>query len=190
MSNDFVKRISTAIDNYFIEKLIEGVDYNEQRIKIDVQQVLSQNNISSDKFEKSEYFIKIDPKKLFATKNDLLAHLQNKQSRNKTSYKRNLYFNPKDSEYSKLKPKQTFKKWSSTTGGSRTQYNQYAEDYDDMRSFEEQWVDTGRLDSLSMKELYILHDRIAGLSNGTNETALQQIKDVMVKKAFLTQSKK
>ena len=190
MSNDFVKRISTAIDNYFIEKLIEGVDYNEQRIKIDAQQVLSQNVDAEGIVVDSEYYIKIDPKKLFATKNDLLAHLQNKQPRNKTSYKRNLYFNSKDSEYSKLKPKQTFKKWSSTTGGSRTQYNQYAEDYDDMRSFEEQWVDTGRLDSLSMKELYILHDRIAGLSNGTNETALQQIKDVMVKKAFLTQSKK
>ena len=144
MSNDFVRRISRAIDNYFVEKLIEGVDYNQQRIKIDAQQVLSQNNISSDKFKQSEYYIRIDPEKLFATKNDLLAHLQNKQPRNKTSYKRNLYFNPKDSEYSKLKPKQTFKKWSSTTGGSRTQYNQYAEDYDDMRSFEEQWVDTGR----------------------------------------------
>ena len=155
MTNYFVQQISRDIDNYFVEKVIENQDYNEQRIKIDVQQILSQNNISTDKFKKSEYYIKIDPKKLFATKNDLLAHFQNKKPRNNTSYKRKLYFNPKDSEYSKLKPKQTFKKWSSTTGGNRMQYNQYAEDYDDMRSFEEQWVDTGRLDSLSMNELYI-----------------------------------
>ena len=45
MSNDFVQQISRAIDNYFVEKVIENQDYNEQRIKIDVQQTVNWFNL-------------------------------------------------------------------------------------------------------------------------------------------------
>jgi len=137
----------------------------------------------------SPYYKRRNQRKLFDSKNDLLAHAQNKTPRNKIQYKRNLYFGKKDSEYTQLKSKLTFSAWTAGHQGTRADYNKYSEDYDDMKSFQEQWIDTGKLEGLTMKELYFLHDRYSNLSSGTNETALQQIKDVMARKAFLLQSK-
>ena len=195
MSTDMVSRISNAVDNYFVDKKIEGVDYNIEQVKKDLVVVMSKNaealtDKQTNNLFESSYYKKLNKTKLFETKNDLMSHAQNKTPRTNTNYKRNLYFGNKDSEYSKLKSKLTFKQWSEGHQGTRADYNKYSEDYDDMKSFEEQWIDTGKLETLSFKELYFLHDRYSNLSNGTNDTAIQQIKDVMARKAFITQSKK
>ena len=194
ISNTIITRISNAIDNYFVDKKIEGLEYNIEQIKKDLVEVMARNEESlTDKQQKnlleSPYYKRRNQRKLFDSKNDLLAHAQNKTPRNKIQYKRNLYFGKKDSEYTQLKSKLTFSAWTAGHQGTRADYNKYSEDYDDMKSFQEQWIDTGKLEGLTMKELYFLHDRYSNLSSGTNETALQQIKDVMARKAFLLQSK-